>query len=289
MDTQKELRNIKIQQKFANYEGEDRVILAEELLQEIKNDSPKIIYNTGISSLDTVLGGFRRGQLIVLSAATGQGKTSFCQSLTEKFLKDGHRCLWFSYEVGLEEFMEKMPEGGRAFHLPKQLKQNSIQWIEDRIIEGIAKYNNRVIFLDHLHYLLELQKMAEAKSLSLLIGMLLRELKKIALEHDVLIFLVSHLKKIELTEQPELSDLRDSSFVAQESDIVLMLWRVREKFNGEWIETNRAKVAVRKNRRTGKLGVMKLKYTNNRFEEDFDNQSLTEIYKNPPNNQNITW
>ena len=55
-----------------------------------------------------------------------------------------------------------------------------------------------------------MQKMAEAKSLSLLIGMMLRELKKIAREEDVLIFLVSHIRKINTEVPPDLEDLRDN-------------------------------------------------------------------------------
>ena len=266
MNTNQELKNLEEQKKLADYKGEDRIVLAEELLKEIKSDVAPIAYKTGLDSLDNLLGEFRRGQLVVISAATGQGKTTFCQTLTEKFLKDGHKVLWFSYEVGLEEFMEKMPEGGRAYHLPRQLKQNSILWLRERIIEGIAKYNTRIIFFDHLHYLLEMQKMAEAKSLSLLIGMMLREIKKIAIEQNILFILVSHVRNISLTEFPQLEHLRDSSFVGQESDIVLMMWRIRDS-QDKSLWTYYSRIAVRKNRRLGKLGEVGLLFDGVHFIE----------------------
>lgn len=266
MNTDQELKNVKEQIRLGEYKGEDRVIPAKELLKEIKSDTVPISYNTGITGLDDLVGGFRRGQLIVISSATGQGKTTFCQTLTEKFLQDGHKVLWFSYEVGLEEFMEKMPEGGRAYHLPRQLKQNSITWLRERIIEGIAKYNTRIVFFDHLHYLLEMQKMAEAKSTSLLIGMMLREIKKISIEQNILFFLVSHVRNISLTEFPQLEHLRDSSFVGQESDMVLMMWRLRDQVDKS-LWTYYSRIAVRKNRRLGKLGEAGLVFDGIRFVE----------------------
>lgn len=260
-----EIKQIEELEKLLSYEGEDRDILAEELLAEVQErNKGKIRYNTQYKALNDLTGGFRRGQLVVISAATGEGKTTLAQNFTAHFVKEGYKCLWFSYEVGIEEFMEKMPEGGKAFYVPRILRQNMLTWVEDRIKEGLAKYNTRIIFIDHLHYLLEMQKMAEAKSLSLLIGQMLRELKKIALIYDLTIFLISHLKKIEMSEKPELSDLRDSSFVAQESDIVMMMWRIRTKgiFPGEWIPSNDVRLAVRKNRQNGNLGIVSLRMEN---------------------------
>ena len=268
MTSDKEIKQVEEYQKFLEYKGEDRVILAEELLKEVSTGT-KVSFNSGFRGLDDIVGGFRRGQLVVISAATGQGKTSLAQALTEKFLLEGHKSLWFSYEVGIEEFMEKMPEGGKMFYVPRVLRQGILNWVENRIKESIAKYGTRIVFIDHLHYLLEMQKMAEAKSLSLLIGMMLRDLKRLCIDQNITIFLISHMKKIDLAEKPELSDLRDSSFVAQESDLVIMMWRIRKQglFKGEWEETNEARVSVKKNRRTGKLGTISLFYENGKFSE----------------------
>lgn len=278
MNTDLELQQLNQLKRFATYEGEDKVIPAEELLAEIlKDNRTKKVYNTQFPIFNNITGGFRRGQLIILSAPTGQGKTSFAQTLTKHFIQDKVRVLWFSYEIGIEEFMEKMPKDGRAFFLPKQIKQNSLDWLKQRIYEGIAKYNTRIIFIDHLHYLLEMQKMAEAKSLSLLIGMMLRNLKRLAIDLNVCIFLISHMKKIEINEKPDISDLRDSSFVSQESDMVIMLWRETDKIDGETVFTNRTRVSIKKNRRTGKLGTIIMEYVKNEFIEKGEHHSTTEI------------
>jgi replicative DNA helicase len=272
--------------KWAQYEGPDRVIHAKDLLDEVKaaNEGRKL-WMTKIKRLDEITGGFVDGQLIIVSAPTGAGKTSFCQSLTEAFHEQDGKVLWFTYEVGIEEFSTRMPAGMMDFYIPKTNVENNIAWLEQRIIESIAKYGTKVVFIDHLHYLLEMSKLAEAKSTSLLIGMMLRELKKIAINRKIIIFLVSHMKKTESsrTEPPELEDLRDSSFVAQESDIVLMLWRNKDRKDAQGVDakgftttyrglgnsmSNDTQIAVRKNRRTGNLGGVVCTYTaDHRFVE----------------------
>jgi len=153
--------------------------------------------------------------------------------------------------------------------MPRRIKQNSLKWIEERIKESIAKYNCKVVFIDHLHYLLEMQKMAEAKSLSLLIGMMMRELKRIAIENNIVIFLVSHMRKSLYKSEdalPDINDLRDSSFVGQESDIVMFLFRKPSDVEGEFY-TNETLLKIAKNRRTGNLGCVRLNFTNKQFEE----------------------
>jgi len=256
---------------MSRYQGEDELVSSTELLGEIKLDSKREVLRiyTGIPSLDNMIGGFREGQVVVVSGPTGMGKTSLCQTLTENFSSKGTKCLWFSFEVGPEEFLSKFCEMP-LFYIPRQLKQNRLDWLEQRIVESIAKYDCKAIFVDHLHFLLEMQKMAEAKSISLLIGMMMRELKRMAIKYEVCIFLVSHLRKTIFDKMPDIDDLRDSSFVGQESDIVMFIKRVKD---GDTM-TNQATLKVAKNRRNGNLGLLKLIYKDNKFNE------VSNLYEN---------
>ena len=265
---------------LGQYKGEDRMILAKELYEEVKSENDNsILIKSKIPQLDKLIGGFVPGQLVVVSAPTGMGKTTFCQTLTTKFLEQDIKSAWFSYEVGVQEFLDKFQEIP-ACYMPRQIKQNSVQWIETRIKESVAKYDTKVIFIDHLHYLLEMQKMAQAKSISLLIGMLMRELKRIAIENNIVIFLVSHMKKSVYSSEedvPDINDLRDSSFVGQESDIVLFIFRMawdnldeetlRQYPRNDEFYSHLSVLKVAKNRRTGSLGGTKLIFENKKFEQ----------------------
>ncbi len=259
-----------------SYNGEDRVVSISELMEELEEERKRPVFslNSDMSSLDKIIGGFREGQLIIISAETGQGKTTYCQTLTNNFEKNGAKCLWFSYEVGIMEFIDKFVNLP-AFYLPRLIKQNKLLWLETKIKEGVAKFDCNVVFIDHLHYLLEMQKMAEAKSISLLVGMMMRELKRIAIENKIIIFLVSHMRKIQTSEMPEIDDLRDSSFVGQESDIVIFLKRKKIKDKeGRMIETNETLLRVAKNRRTGALGYVPLIFIDGKFQEVENNYDI---------------
>lgn len=242
------------------YGSADRVVPATEILAEIEEDKKlaPFSFNTRIPTLDKLIGGFREGQLVVVSGPTGQGKTLLLQDFTHSFSEQKVNSLWLSYEVGMEEFFDRFNGKVPNFYLPRQIRGSSLDWLKMRILEGIAKYNTKVVFVDHLHFLLEMGDLAKAKNLSLLIGMLMRDLKKFAVKTKTTIFLVSHMRKSRLDSKPTIEDLRDSSFVAQESDLVMMVWRLKNKDTDEYV--NESKVIVEKNRRTGNLGGVKIAY-----------------------------
>lgn len=282
---------------LGQYDKEDRVITSHEAKELVDADKKILSINTDMKEFDDIVGGLREGQLIIVSGPTGQGKTTLCQTFTSRFVKQDIRCLWFSYEVGMAEFLDKF-DGSPLFYLPKELKQNSLVWLEQRIMESMAKYDCKIVFIDHLHYLLEMQKMAQAHSISLLIGMMMRELKKMAIKHEIIIFLVSHMRKLQYDKMPDIDDLRDSSFVGQEADIVMFMKRgdqKQTKEEAEKDEKNPATLRIAKNRRTGNLGFIQLELINKQFrpESEIDRHHVdtntTTPYKEDEGDRNATF
>ncbi len=271
-----------LKERLALYRGDDRVISFKDYQKEFKDYNKKGLAS-GLGKLDELVEGFHRGDLITVTAPTGMGKTSFCQFLTSNFSKVGVKSLWFSYEVPvvklLQKFGENIPEG----YTPKILTDRKMIWIETRIIEAIAKYNTSVVFIDHLHYLFD---MSFAKNASLAIGDIMRDLKILAKKYNVVIFIIAHTTKIGENDIVSLNSLRDSSFVGQESDYVIALWRVQKKQNlsdkqefGIVYEDSTV-ISVVKNRYTGSLGAFKTKYevsTNNYSTNlvDYDQSDLS--------------
>jgi len=254
----------RLKELWEKYEGDDKIISSKDLKEEIeaerKKDHLKIY--TKIPRLDRIIDGFREGNLVVVSGPTKQGKTTLCQTFTIEFAKQDMNSLWFSYEVPMFEFMEKFGDNPPLFYLPKQLKGNTMTWLEERIVESIAKFNTKVIFIDHLHYIVDMN--AQNQNMSLQIGSVMRTLKKIALKYSIVIFIVAHMKHIKLTSEPDLEDLRDSSFIGQEADIVLMMWRLKLD-NDEM--SNESNLVIRAHRRTGETGKINLIHKNGRFTE----------------------
>jgi replicative DNA helicase len=109
-----------------------------------------------------------------------------------------------------------------------------------------------------------MQQMGKNGNVSLIIGSIMRELKTIALKRRICIFIVAHTTKIKFDQEPELADIRDSSFIGQEADTVLMIWR--KKY--ENVFNDKACLAVLANRHTGKIGKVGLILDKGKFWEE---------------------
>jgi archaellum biogenesis ATPase FlaH len=236
-------------EKYANlaeYSGDDAVVSSHEMQMLLKEQKASFVnLKSKIPSLDRYCEGFKDGELITISGPTKHGKTLFCQTLTAAFTRQNEFPLWFTFEVPAREFLSRFPELP-FFYMPKKLKAHAMPWLEERVQESFLKNGSRVIFIDHLHYLLD---MARIRNPSIEIGTVIRKLKTMAVQNSMVIFLTCHTTKGKFDDIDELSydSIRDSSFTAQESDCVLMI--VRDPGRGE----NAAKVKVEFHRRTGAM------------------------------------
>ena len=242
------------------YQGEDRVVSSHEVVKEQGSfkDIPRL--KSGINGLDKLCDGFLPGEMIVLTGQTKMGKTSIARTLTEQFIEQGHECLWFSYEEPYNQFLasfEPLPK----FYLPRQLIRKDAAWIEQRIIEAKAKYGIKAVFVDHLGYLIDAFQFRNA---ALEIGSIVRQIRLLALKHEIVLFLLHHVKRISENKNPTHHDLRDSELIAAEASAVLIIWRT--KTQGAYGDFSTLAVDI--HRRTGvREKRIKLKYNGKRFEE----------------------
>ncbi len=263
--SEKEEQMVRLRQVAEHYEGEDRVVHSDELMAEAAKKAQERVIPTGYRALDAILKGFIPGQLIVMSAATKSGKTTFCMELTHRMKSENPA--WLSFEEGIDELLLKFKEGHQIvphLYAPLQMKGNTLEWVEKKIVEAKVKYNTSLIFIDHLHFIVPFT--SERQDLA--IGKAMRELKRMAKEWGVVIVLIAHIKKTRVDRSPTLEDLRDSSFVAQEADTVIMLYRnAFRDGEGDMQVTNEVSVSVLANRRTGKTGNVKMVYDQGKFVE----------------------
>jgi len=247
MDIQKE-------QELANYEGEYKVISCKEALENSKNQKESNYhFDSKIPALDELIDGFESGELIIVSGPTKNGKTALCQTFTINLEREGTKCLWFEFEVPERQFLKQFKDLP-LFYLPKSLKHKDIDWIKDRILEGIIKYNTRVVFIDHLHYLIDLY----TKNASMDIGKAIRDLKRFAVENDIVIFSMAHMTKTKPGEALSEYSIRDSSFISQEADSTMIIQReakIKRKEGSEYLDyTGKTFLTVLNHRRTGTMG-----------------------------------
>jgi replicative DNA helicase len=221
------ITQIELEQKLSTYTGEDRVLPGNEVLEAYRKDRPLVDpYRSKLPSLDKIIDGFYPGQLIVVSGITGHGKTTMCQTFTMALAEQMAFPLWFSYEVACDDFLRVFPfDLPKYIYMPIKMQESGLQWIEDRIMEAKFKYDIKAVFVDHLHYLVSMNPKQNA---SFMIGETVRGLKQLALKHKIVMFLVAHMQKTKNDEEPGLGHIRDSSFVEQEADTVLYVWRAKD-------------------------------------------------------------
>ena len=102
-------------------------------------------------------------------------------------------------------------------------------------------------------------------------GKLLKNYTKL----DIPIILIAHTGKIPDDRVPSFRDIRDSSFITQEADVCMMMWRLKSKDaarridddSDEDVYTNKAMLSVELNR-SGTTGKIKLVHNGCMFEED---------------------
>jgi replicative DNA helicase len=219
-----DIKQIEQEQAAAAYDGEDRVLPSNEVLKQFLASQPKgERISTKLPTLDMVIGGLYPSQLVVVSGVTGHGKTTLCQTFTKNMSEQLTFPLWFSYEVGTEDFIDNFhPDYQKHIYMPLKMTDNSLKWIEARIVESKVKYGTTICFIDHIHYLVS---MSAKTNMSFVIGECVRGLKQLAIKHNIVIVLVAHMTKTKPDEEPGLGMTRDSSFIEQEADTVLYVWR----------------------------------------------------------------
>lgn len=243
---------IKHEMELATYIGPDMIISADEMREHLGKDKRNTFsFPTGIVGLDELVKNVESGELIALGGPTKHGKTLLAQTLTVNFQRVGIPCLWFTFEVPERQFLAQI-DPKAVFYLPKALKSYDMKWVEDRIIEGKMKKDTRIVFIDNLHHLVDMLNM---KNISLDMGNIIRRLKRLAISENVVIFVLCHSRKPndDGATPREVSewDLRDSSFIPQESDSTWMIQRKMDRETKRFLTSCFVKIC--NHRRTGAM------------------------------------
>ncbi len=245
---------------------------------------------TGISLLDNLLdGGFKRGELCILSAPTKQGKSTLAQTISWNMGKKNKSTLWLTMEMSWQELTRKFmlmdkdyqADNNSPSHQPifypidyyRSGGELQIEWLREIIKHNMDNNNIEFVIIDHLHFLLPLKDYNT--NVSFLIGAIVREIKKMAVELKIPIMLIAHTKKIDIDKTPDINSIRDSSFIAQESDFTMIMWRIRSKPKkgthqeelDSVVYTRKAYLSLEANRRTGDTGRIKLWHNGTGFEQ----------------------
>lgn len=248
----------RLQETMEAYDGEYKLHKSADIAAELKDKPKPTGFKTGLVSLDALTGGFRQKQVITMFAHTKHGKTECAMWLMGLFPELNP--VLIPLEQGAEELIsQRMERNYSVPHFLAPLRHDTFvltEWIEERIVEGIAKYNSKMAVIDHLGYVDNngMDGKWKRENLAYRLGQVMKELKHLADKWDVLLLLLVHISEGDEGKPPQLQDIGNSSDIKKESDTVIAIWRKNTLKKKVRVYENKTMLSVLANRRFGKNG-----------------------------------
>jgi len=238
--------------------------------------------STGFYELDFLLGGLQKQDLDVVAGRPGTGKTSFALSIAYHVAYHEHKNVaFFSLEMSKQELFGRLVSmramiDGRRLRTPWQLSPDEKErahtailgleqpwlYVDDTQSISTHELRSRAKRL-HVHHPLDLvivdylqlmraydeygKRLKDRQQEIAEISMALKGLSK---ELDVPVLALAQLNRAVETRQdkvPQLSDLRESGQIEQDSDVVMFIYR-DELYNSETTRKAQADIVVAKHR-----------------------------------------
>ena len=151
---------------------------------------------------------------------------------------------------------------------PKRTTTGKLDWIKKKIEEAIKKFDTKFVFIDHIDFLTP-SKLETSDQRRIMLRDICSELKTMAIEKNVIIFLVAHVKKVQ-NRQIEMQDIAESSGIYQLADCVMSVTRLNRVENVDKIKievaTDKSIARILKNRITGEQPFIKFALIHNKIQ-----------------------
>jgi len=250
---------------------------------------------SGFADLDKVTSGWQKGDMIVLAARPGMGKTAFVLSMARNIAVDYNRPIaLFSLEMSSLQLVNRLISSETEISAEKLRKGNLEQHEYTQLHERLKKMAKAPIFIDDTPGLSIFELRAKCRRLKAQhdiemvvidylqlmsaggskgnreqeISTISRSIKSIAMELSIPVIALSQLSRSVETrggdKKPMLSDLRESGAIEQDADIVTFIYRpeyygMLEDENGNSVEGT-GEIIIAKHR-NGALEDIRLKFT----------------------------
>lgn len=252
--------------------------------------------------LNTLLKGFRRGELTVLSGSTGSGKTTLMSQYSLDLAEQGVNTLWGSFEIpnhrlartlltqlagiplqqNLDRFdefadrLEKLPMYFMKFH-----GQHSLEKVMKVLVHAQYVYDIGHVIIDTVQFMMGVSEDSSGTDRFWRQDNIIAAFRSFATEYNCHVTLVIHPRKERAGENLGLNSVFGGAKATQEADNVLMLQDYREAKGGLFLK-------ILKNRFCGEVGKVPLEFSRNSLR--FSQQKEFPIIKGSNNDKdNSSW
>lgn len=261
---QKDITNITEKRRIGDFQSSKEV--SESLSKALKDLKPATSDDTvtddaiptGFNDLNKFTHGFKRGELIVVAARPGIGKTTLALNLAYNAAIKGHTIAYFSLEMPSEQLFKRMVSANSNVPHNSLINGYGINdVVQRRLQESCGNLSKLNIYVDDTGGIQILDIVAKCRKLKEKTGELglvvvdhiglvrtntkydsrqlevqyvSQTLKKLALDLKVPVIAVSQLNRNSESRpgaEPQLSDLRESGSIEQDADIVLMIHELK--------------------------------------------------------------
>jgi len=205
--------------------------------------------SSGIEVVDDMTMGLAPGELTIVAGPTSAFKTGLCLNMAANIAQQGRGVGFITLEMTKPEIgarLRKIMDDSSytQFIMVNEADEMGPEDVEPFVQSAIDMAGIDILFVDHLHYF---ARNLENQATEL--GMITQEFKKIAIRYNIPVVLISHTRKTDndgKEREATMNDLRGSSFIAQDADIVLMVNKVRGE--GGTFMSDRTAITLNKNR-----------------------------------------
>ncbi|MEO6196911.1 MAG: replicative DNA helicase [Dehalococcoidia bacterium] len=247
---------------------------------------------TGFMDLDTLLGGLKRGDLVIVAARPSLGKTSLVLNYARNAAaRQQASVAFFSIEMAAEQLVQRLLATESGVDSTKLTFGVHSERDERKIMQALGVLGDLPIFFDDSASLTISDMRAKAKRLQLERGLdlivvdylqlmssglrndnrvqevsyITRALKQLARDLDVPVLACSQLSRASesrANNMPLLSDLRESGSIEQDADVVMFIYREDKYVSREQWEKDHAGDAKRREYPLGITQIIVAKHRN---------------------------
>ncbi|TMB49751.1 MAG: replicative DNA helicase [Chloroflexi bacterium] len=245
---------------------------------------------SGLTQLDTLLGGFQPSDLIILAARPSVGKTSLALNIAQHAsIREAKKVAVFSLEMSKEQLSLRLLSAETGIN-PRPLQTGFMEetdwskiatvmndmagaamWVDDSPVLSVMELRTKARRLEMeqhgldlviVDYLQLMQASVQSREPNRVqeVSEISRGLKQLARELKVPVIALSQLSRgVEQrgSAEPRLSDLRESGSIEQDADVVIFLYRDGEQNQESEVELVKAKIAKHRN---GPIGEVPLQF-----------------------------
>ena len=201
----------------------------------------------GFPSIDSYLFGLEKGDLIVIGARPGVGKSAFVTQVITNVAEDGYKVGYFNLEMSEKQIYQRIL--ARYSHISLTRIRRGLNFLGDekqrfdsanekmklgnlvitsgskKISEIKAESKNKgfdLIVIDYLQ-LVRADRMFSSRASE--VGEISKSIKALAMEMNIPIIALSQMNRVnDDTQEPQINDLRESGDIEQDASVICLMW-----------------------------------------------------------------